>query len=86
MQILAPIDLAQNELQNAVVQNLAGDPGSPLEGQIWYNTTSHALKARGNGITKDLFAASGSGTVTHTGALTADSLVIGISPGLSLGP
>lgn len=63
MKYLVPIDFNQNEAQNIVIQNLGSDPGSPLEGQIWYNTTSHALKARGNGLTKDLFAAGG-GTVT----------------------
>ena len=26
------------------VQSLASDPGSPLEGQVWYNTTTNLLK------------------------------------------
>jgi hypothetical protein len=41
---LTPIDLVQNELQNAVVQLLASDPGGPVQGQIWYNSTSKTLK------------------------------------------
>lgn len=41
---LVPINLNQNELQNGVVQNLSSDPGSPVEGQIYWNTTSHVLK------------------------------------------
>ena len=48
---LTPIDLNANELQNAVVQQLGSDPGSPVEGQIWYNTTSHVFKLRRNGNT-----------------------------------
>jgi hypothetical protein len=48
---VTPIDLGQNELQNAVVQNLSSDPGAPIEGQAWYNTTSHVLKVRRNGAT-----------------------------------
>lgn len=31
--------------------NLSSDPGSPLDGDIWYNTTSNQLKARVNGST-----------------------------------
>jgi Coiled stalk of trimeric autotransporter adhesin len=54
MKYLAPIDLNQNELQNVVLQNLATDPATPLEGQIWQNTTSHHPKVRLNGSTIDL--------------------------------
>lgn len=36
------IDLNQNELQNAVLQNLAANPSSgSKEGRIWMNTTTH---------------------------------------------
>lgn len=45
------IDLALNQLLNAVVHLLASDPGSPTEGQIWYNTSTHLLKVRRNGNT-----------------------------------
>ena len=36
---LTDINLNQNELQNGVVQNLGTAPGSPVEGQIYYNST-----------------------------------------------
>jgi hypothetical protein len=39
-----PIDLQQLELRNAVIHLLATDPGSPVAGQLWYNTTSKLLK------------------------------------------
>jgi hypothetical protein len=44
MLYLTPIDLNHNEIRNAVIQNLSSDPGSPAEGWIYYNTTSHVFK------------------------------------------
>ncbi len=41
---LTPIDLNKLELQNAVIQNLATDPASPAQGQIYYNSVSDLLK------------------------------------------
>lgn len=43
-QFYVPIDLTKLELQNAVIQNLAADPGSPVEGQVYYNTVSKKLR------------------------------------------
>lgn len=51
---LIPINLNQQELQNAVVQKLGTDPGSPVDGQMWVNTTSNTLKIRLNGVTISL--------------------------------
>ena len=38
------IDLQQNELQNGVIQNLAGNPSNGKAGQIYYNTTDKGYR------------------------------------------
>ena len=40
---LTNIDLNKNQLLQAVFQNLTSDPASPVEGQAYANTSSHAL-------------------------------------------
>ena len=42
-------------LAGQTIQGIAGDPANPVEGQIWYNSTSNVLKGY-----------DGSSTVTFT--------------------
>jgi hypothetical protein len=71
---LTSIDLAKNELQNAVVQNLAADPSNPIVGQVYYNTTSNEMRIY-NGT---LFEAIG------LNGVTADAAEINILDGALL--
>jgi hypothetical protein len=45
--ILTAIDLAQNELRNAKLANLASAPSSPVTGQVYFDTTLNQLGVYG---------------------------------------
>lgn len=71
---LTPIDLNRLELQNAVVQNLATDPESAVDGQIYYNTATDRLRVYANGSWSDV------GAVTSVSGI-ANEITVSASTG-----
>jgi hypothetical protein len=74
-QFQTPIDLAKNELQNAVVQPLGSDPSSPVEGQIYYHTTDKKLKQYNGTTWIEYGTGAGSGDVTSNTSSSVDGEV-----------
>ena len=44
-------------IKGATIQVIAGDPSNPVEGQVWYNSTTATLKGY-NGTSNVTFTAS----------------------------
>ena len=65
-------DYTLAELRNIRMHQLASDPGSPVEGQIWENTTSHVLKWYDGTTIQTIGTGSGSGTVTDVSVASAN--------------
>lgn len=68
------------------LNNLAADPGSPVDGDIWYNATSDEYKGRANGVTVVLATSSQLAAfleIDGTNAMTAN-LDFGTNKGVNL--
>ncbi len=81
---LVDINLNKNELQNAIVQNLASNPSNPKAGQVYFNTTTNRFRVY-TGTEWDEMG-TGGGTVTSIDAANTDgSLSISGNPITSSG-
>lgn len=68
--VLTDLNLNQNELQNATIQNLASAPASPVAGQVYYNTATNKYMGYNGSAWVDL---SNQGEVyTFSNGLTKD--------------
>jgi len=81
---LTPIDLNKLELQNAVIQNLATDPESAVDGQIYYNTATDRLRVYADGSWSDVGAVTSvSGTENQISvSASTGSLIVGLAENL----
>jgi hypothetical protein len=82
VKFLTNLDLQKNELQNAAIQNLATDPSSPVQGQIYYNTASDAIKVYDGAAWITL--ATGGGTVTSVTASSPLASSGGNTPNITI--
>lgn len=73
---LSSIDLAKNQLLNAVIQNLASAPGSPVEGLAYFDTVLHQLGVYQNGSWVYLGASGGGNVSKASNAAAANTLQV----------
>lgn len=68
------------KLVRALLNPVASDPGSPAEGEVWYNTTDDRLKVRANGVSEEVawFSEVSAGGVPAT-TWDAQSVVVAVT-------
>ncbi len=69
MKLLNNLDLNKNQTLNRVMQNLGTDPGSPVAGQEFYDTSANVFKFYNGSAWKNPLA-----RADHTGQQTASTI------------
>src|SRR5580692_6576154 len=82
LKLVTNLDFSQNQALNAVIQNLGSDPGSPVEGQIWYRTDLHTIREYSSGTVKTVATLTNS--LSDFSVLTSD-LTFGGFKGTNIG-
>jgi hypothetical protein len=62
-------DFVKNEIRNVVLHKVSGAPGTPVEGQFWYDTAAQHLKYENASTVVDPHD-----RATHTGSQTASTI------------
>jgi hypothetical protein len=76
-QFITNLDLTKNQLLNFAVQNLASAPGTPVEGQMYYNTTDDKLYYR----TASAWVAIEASAGTYTLPIATTTILGGVKDG-----
>lgn len=69
--VLTDINMTQNEVQNAALQNLASDPSNPVAGQVYFNTTTNKFRIFDGTVWQEM--GTGGGTVTSVDVQNASN-------------
>lgn len=77
MQFVFPPDFNQNELLNVRLQNLASDPGTPVAGQVYYNTSANEIRYWNSSVWIPVNTGSNITTGTLSAATGARSVPLG---------